>query len=461
MSLVSTTLCYPHPAAPTQGLFIARRLAAIHRLMPLRVIAPFPWFPLLRARHPPTASDESASGGDPDAPPAVHPPMFYLPGAMKSWDAAFYARALRSALRAAAGHDPVHLIDAHFVWPDGVGAWSVAREMGVPFVCTIRGKLVSQIKHLRKRRQIVEMLRGADGLIAVSKSLADLARQVADTDLPMRLVPNGVDRAVFHRTAQTCVARVKRAARPLVPVAVTACRGDLGSDFEAAPALETGDAAPDAAARRSLGFHDAAKYVVSVGHLQELKGFHRLVEIWPEVRRRSGDVRLLLVGGDAGEPAYARRLQARVQEINARQGGCDGGRAVELLGRQSPERVGRLLNAADLFVLASRSEGWCNAIAEALGCGCPVVATDVGGNREIVHDPRLGSLVPLGNALAMIEAICAGLDQTWDRAWIAEVGGRRDWDQVARECVEHFQTVLIKRCGESCPKTRSAEQGWW
>ena len=113
-----------------------------------------------------------------------------------------------------------------------------------------------------------------------------------------------------------------------------------------------------------------------------------------------------------------------------------------LMGRVEPERVATLLNAADLFVLASRSEGWCNAIVEALACGCPVVATDVGGNREIVTGPALGRLVPFGDSDALVEAICAALTQDWDRDRIAEAGGRRDWQQVARECVDVFQSVL-------------------
>lgn len=101
-----------------------------------------------------------------------------------------------------------------------------------------------------------------------------------------------------------------------------------------------------------------------------------------------------------------------------------------------------MLNGADLFVLASRSEGWCNAIVESSACGCPVVATDVGGNREIVNDAGLGRLVPFGDRAALCEAVCGALAAEWDRRRIAEIGGRRDWQQVARECVDVFQSVL-------------------
>jgi len=71
-----------------------------------------------------------------------------------------------------------------------------------------------------------------------------------------------------------------------------------------------------------------------------------------------------------------------------------------------------------------------------------VVATDVGGNREIVEDSSLGWLVPFGDRQALVEAICRGLSTDWDREHIARMGGRRDWQQVARQCVDVFESVL-------------------
>lgn len=384
MSILSTTLCYPNPSAPTQGIFVRRRLREISRLVPLRIIAPIPWFPGIRR------FDDSVAPIT-ESPPVLFTRMFYLPGLFKSLDGWFYDRSLDRALGSETGSEEVRLIDAHFVWPDGVGAWRAARGRRLPFVCTIRGKLVSQIKNRFKRKRILAMLRDADALIAVSRSLAELANDVAGTDLGVRVIPNGVDSAVFQRR-------------------------------------------DNQAARDECSWSADARYVVSVGHLQELKGFHRLLEIWPDVQRRAGDVRLVLVGGDAGEPAYAARLRRDAERL--------GRGVIEFAGRAAPDRVATMLNAADLFVLASRSEGWCNALAESLACGCPAVATEVGGNTEILCEPALGFLAPFGDPAALTDAICAALDQAWDRDRIADVGGRRTWQQVARECVDVFESVL-------------------
>lgn len=399
MSILATTMCYPNPARPMQGIFVHRRLQAVHRIMPVRVAAPVPWFPFIRPFGFDAFADRSA------APPVLGPKMFYLPGLMKRWDAGFYAAALRRVMPGILDSGPVEVVDAHFEWPDGVGAWRVAREFGLPFVCTLRGKLVSQAVDPAKRRAISEMLRGADALIAVSQSLANLAHELAGTDLDVHVIPNGIDRERFHRTGP----------------------GDSPTR-------------PDAAARVALDWDTDARYAVCVGHVQALKGFDVLVAAWPEVRRHAGDVRLVLVGGEANEPVFSRRLRARIKTVNARDRA-----AVVLLDRCSPGRVAELLNAADLFVLASRSEGWCNAIAEALACGCPVVATDVGGNREIVSNEHFGRLATPGDRDALVEALCASLDRPWDRDHIAAVGGRRDWQQVARECVDVLEKVISAR----------------
>ncbi len=393
MAVISTTLCYPTPAAPMQGIFVQRRLAEIAMLTPLHVVVPVPWFPVLS----PARFELGEAAGA--LPPTWYQRMAYVPGILKPFDARWYERSLLAgidALKRTGRIEGVRLIDAHFEWPDGVGAYRAARRLGVPFVCTLRGKLVSQIEHPSKRRQIREMLLGADALISVSKSLAELACHVAAKDLAIHVIPNGIDTAVFHHRA----------------------------DREAI--------------RKELGWPPDARVVVSIGHLQELKGFHHLVELWPSVRKLAGNARLVLIGGSAGEAAYERRLRDRIEELGLTD-------YVSLAGRLKPEEIARRLNAADLFTLASQSEGWCNALAESLACGCPAVVTDVGGNEEVMNEWGLGRLVPYGNWEAFAERVAWALEEPWERAKIAEFGGRRSWQQTARECVDVIEKVLSQR----------------
>lgn len=86
---------------------------------------------------------------------------------------------------------------------------------------------------------------------------------------------------------------------------------------------------------------------------------------------------------------------------------------------------------ADLFVLSSRFEGFCNALLEALIVGTPAVSTDCpSGPREILGDGRYGRLVPIGNPEAMAKAILRTLDEPPPPELLKEAVARMELDQA-------------------------------
>ena len=121
-------------------------------------------------------------------------------------------------------------------------------------------------------------------------------------------------------------------------------------------------------ARRALGLPAEVKIVVSAGGLCRRKGHHRLVEIWPDVRREVPGAMLFIVGGPTAEGDETETLARMIRE-----GGLES--AVRLVGPRPHEEMPLWLSAADLFVLATTNEGSCNVIREALSCGTPVVTT--------------------------------------------------------------------------------------
>jgi glycosyltransferase involved in cell wall biosynthesis len=96
------------------------------------------------------------------------------------------------------------------------------------------------------------------------------------------------------------------------------------------------------------------------------------------------------------EPGYFAELQALVRNLNLSDHFHFAGGVTDLH---------KHLSAADIFVLPSRSEGFSNAIVEAMAASLPVVATEVGGNAEAVKDGVSGFLVPPEDPAALSAAI--------------------------------------------------------
>jgi len=143
---------------------------------------------------------------------------------------------------------------------------------------------------------------------------------------------------------------------------------------------EYGAARPDADLRRQLGVPDGRRLVVVLARLVPQKGHQRLLRALEGVKRELPPTHVLLVGEGKMRDALERELVAR--RLND---------VVTLTGHR--DDVAQILALADVSVLASDREGFSNALIESLAAGVPVVATNVGGNREAIVDGECGLLV--------------------------------------------------------------------
>jgi glycosyltransferase involved in cell wall biosynthesis len=166
------------------------------------------------------------------------------------------------------------------------------------------------------------------------------------------------------------------------------------------------------ALRSVLGFASDVRIVGSVGRLNPVKDQATLLRAFARMHAQLPDTVLALVGDGALREA----LQSQATALGV-------GDAVRFLGDRGDVR--QLLQGFDLFVLSSLSEGYSMALLEACASGLPIVATDVGGNREIVVDGRNGVLVPPGNADALADAMSALLRETDRTERMGQAG--RDW----------------------------------
>ena len=131
---------------------------------------------------------------------------------------------------------------------------------------------------------------------------------------------------------------------------------------------------------------------LSVGRLVEAKDYPSLFHAFQKVLRKNRNTRLIIVGDG---PLYStlRNLAIKL-EID---------QYVLFMGIR--DDVPRLMNAADAFVMSSEWEGMPLVLQEAASCALPIVATDVGGNSEVVIDQETGFLVPPKNPEALAQAM--------------------------------------------------------
>lgn len=135
--------------------------------------------------------------------------------------------------------------------------------------------------------------------------------------------------------------------------------------------------------------------VTTVGNVRRVKGHDILIKAAALVIPRFPDI-LFNIAGEILEPDYFAELQSLIRELDLSSHFTFAGGVTNLQEH---------LHAADLFVLPSRSEGFSNAIVEAMAASLPVIATDVGGNAEAVQDGITGLIVPPEDPQALAKAI--------------------------------------------------------
>lgn len=139
--------------------------------------------------------------------------------------------------------------------------------------------------------------------------------------------------------------------------------------------------------------------IFSCGRLNFVKGHNFLIDAVAALTEQGLDVYLEIAGEDElGGKGYRQTLAAQIESLGL------GGR-VQLLGAVSEDRIREGLDQAHAFVIASLDEGISVAIMEAMAMELPVIATDVGGNSELIDSGVNAIMVPAKNVVALVDAI--------------------------------------------------------
>jgi D-inositol-3-phosphate glycosyltransferase len=212
-------------------------------------------------------------------------------------------------------------------------------------------------------------------------------------------------------------------------------------------------------ARRALALPEAAPLVLFVGRLQPLKGLDTLLRAMHLVRQQYPTLQVLIVGGglDAGDPHEAAELE-RLRELAAY---LDLMPHLTFIKAQPQETLVQYYTAADVFVLPSHYESFGMVALEAMACGTPVVASQVGGLTSTIVHERTGLLAPVGDWQAFARAISRvlaspTLRDMWGYASVQRAQTYA-WPRVVERNVQLYHRLIRRQCTAGCGLAASGQ----
>ena len=306
-----------------------------------------------------------------------------------------YSLALAVALHDTARKHELDLVHVHYAIPHATSAW-IAHEMlgeerDLKIVTTLHGTDITLVGlhpsfHAITRFSILR----SHGLTAVSKFLKrETVRDFTVPEERVEVIPNFIDIAVYR------------------PGLVPSHRATLAPEGE--------------------------KIVMHISNFRAVKRAEDVVSVFAKLTAKQPS-RLVLVGDGPERP----RVLMRAEELGVRD-------RVMFLGKHTS--VHEVLSCADLFLLPSASESFGLVALEAMACGAPVVASNVGGLPEVIEHGTSGYMFDVGDIDAMAEAglRILGDDEHWrslSEAGRALAEERFSSERVVPQYERYYEQVL-------------------
>lgn len=379
MKILLSTSIFPNRFEPNRGVYIKKQVKELARREKLTILVPVPYFPSFIKNRGQSFYANIPVEDNLDGLHVHYPRFFIIPKIFRFLHGPFMFLSVYRFYRQVINRDKPDILLGFWSFPEGFANVLIAKCFKLPVVIGCRGSDINQLTKPCIQRKIISWTLGnCSRVLSVSEALkTEMTRKLGVPAERITVIPNGIEEDKFYPQEQGKV-------------------------------------------RETLGLNKRDRITVCVARLETVKGVDILVRAFAQVRCEG---RLLVIIGDGEEMP---RLKTLVEELGL-------SNHVLLPGSKPHDEIPLWVNAADLMVLPSLTEGWPNVLMEAFSCGKPVVASRVGGVPEIVNNPSLGIMTRPGDADDLAREINNALERQWDADIIrARVLGR-SWATVAEE----------------------------
>lgn len=277
------------------------------------------------------------------------------------------------------------IIHAHFTWPSGYIGVKLKSKYNVPVIITLHAESVSFYQEINMNYPPLNYTwKNADALIRVNKKDLPVLKKFNKNSFS---IPNGFPSKFNSLDQDEC--------------------------------------------RDSLGLPQNSRIIFTLGWLIERKGFNYLIDAMDIILKKRKDV-LCFIGGSG---KLKDKLQRQINDLKLE-------KYVKLIGFIPDEVLPLWINACDVFVLPSLSEGNPTVMFEALGCGRPFVGSDVGGVSEIIVSEDYGLLVEPRNLMDLVRKIEVALDKEWNNQKIKKYAQQFTWGNIATEIIGLYYKAI-------------------
>lgn len=285
------------------------------------------------------------------------------------------------------------ILHAHTATADGYVGLILSKRYNLPLICSLRGSDINIYPYRDRLTMFLtkKVISNADQIVSVSHALKTTAETIAKPRRKIRVIYNGCDIQAFA--------------------------------FNEESRLEY---------RKKMGILPKEKVIIFIGWMSKSKGVFELIDSFIKLNSKYPDLRLIFVGG--GQELLAIENIISSNNLNKK---------VHIIDRQPQNEIAKYFRAADIYVLPTYYEGLPSTVLEAMACGLPVVATNVGGIPEIVTE-ETGVLIPPKNVEKLTEGINSAISRKWDRDIIRRRVEGISWKGNADRTIKIYEELLCR-----------------